>query len=365
MHEVGVLSVADLARELGVSNMTVRRDLHRMETAGQVRTVHGGVGLAVGGHDGGRPQTAQGPRRVARCAAGMVRTGDTVALDAGPAAFELARALPSDFTGSVITHSMPVMHLLAERVTGGRPRLVALGGELAGSRQALVGPTTLEAIAGLRARTFFLDAAAVDVRGAYACSTAEARVARGLADIADEVVLLATREAFAASAPALVAGLHRLTAAVTDGPPPVALAAAFERAGVVVNAAGLSRSGGPAVRRPSGRRLHARIRSGSGAPVGSCVRSSDCPSRSTGAASRRRHRAAVSSVGIVRSTASATGPLMSASIAATSLPCTSNTGTATALAAPWCSPWATATPRARIRWSARSSSPGWTRVLAV
>ena len=53
LREVGVLSVTDLARELGVSNMTVRRDLHRLETAGRVRTVHGGVGLAAS-HDGGR-----------------------------------------------------------------------------------------------------------------------------------------------------------------------------------------------------------------------------------------------------------------------------------------------------------------------
>jgi DeoR/GlpR family transcriptional regulator of sugar metabolism len=240
LREVGVLSVTDLARELGVSNMTVRRDLHRLETAGQVRTVHGGVGLAAFGHDGGRSETMRdrgGPQRVARCAARLVRAGDTVALDAGPSALELVRALPDDFTGSVITHSMSVMHLLAERVAPEGPRLVALGGELVGTRQALVGPTTLEALAGLRARMFFLDAAAVDVRGTYACSPAEARVARGLADIADEVVLLVTREAFSGSAPALVAGLHRLTAAVTDGPPPVALAAALEREGVVVHAA--------------------------------------------------------------------------------------------------------------------------------
>ena len=129
---------------------------------------------------------------MARRAAELVNARDSVALDAGPAAYELARALLDDFTGSVITHSMPVMQLLAERATDSAgPRLVALGGELTGNRQAFVGPTTLDVIAGLRARTFFLDAAAVDVRGTYACSTAEARVERGLTEIADEVVLLA------------------------------------------------------------------------------------------------------------------------------------------------------------------------------
>ncbi len=241
LREVNVLSVTDLARELGVSHMTVRRDLHRLETAGQVRTVHGGVGLATTDRGGGRPGAGghrAGSRRVARRAARLVGHGDTVALDAGPSALELARALPDGFAGSVITHSLPVMHLLAERLVGpSGPRLVALGGELGPTRQAFTGPTTTDVIAGLRARTFFLDAAAVDARGTYACSPAEARVARALADIADEVVLLVTREAFTGSAPALVAGLGRCTTAVTEGPPPALLAAALRRAGVEVRVA--------------------------------------------------------------------------------------------------------------------------------
>ena len=61
LREVGVLSVADLARDLGVSPMTVRRDLQRLETTGQVRTVHGGVGLAVGDLRSGSPGTRQVP----------------------------------------------------------------------------------------------------------------------------------------------------------------------------------------------------------------------------------------------------------------------------------------------------------------
>ena len=237
LREVGVLSITDLARDLGVSPMTVRRDLQRLETTGQVRTVHGGVGLAVGNLDPVARCTA-GFRRVARRAVELMSAGDTVALDAGPAAYELARALPDDFTGSVITHSMRVMQLLAERATAATgPRLVALGGELTGTRQALVGPTTLDAIAGLRARTFFLDAAAVDVRGIYACSTAEARVERGLTEIADEVVLLAPAGAFTGSAPALVASLDRITAVVTDRYPPPAVAAALDRVGVALHIA--------------------------------------------------------------------------------------------------------------------------------
>ena len=238
LHEVSVLSVTDLARELGVSPMTVRRDLHRLEADGQVRTVHGGVGLAGSTQgDGGRE--AEGHRRVARRAVQLVGPEDVIVVDGGPSAHELARMLPDCFRGSVITHSMSVMQVLAERAgLPDGPRLVALGGELVHARQVLVGPSTLEAAAALRARTFFLDPSAVDVRGTYAGSTAEAGVARGLAGIADDVVLLATRESFAGSAPALVTRLDRLATVVADGRPPGDVCAALAAADVDLVVAG-------------------------------------------------------------------------------------------------------------------------------
>jgi DeoR/GlpR family transcriptional regulator of sugar metabolism len=320
LHEVGVLSVADLARELGVSPMTVRRDLQRLELAGQVRTVHGGAGLAAVGHDARPPGPGgdrAGFRRVALRAASLIGAGDTVALDAGPSAYALALALPDDFTGSVITHSMPVMQLLAERIHAGRidraagPRLVALGGELTVDRRAFVGPTTLDALAGLRARTSFLDASAVDVRGVYAGSTAEARVASGLADIADEVVLLATRDAFTASAPA-------------RGRPGPARGGGDRRATPRLPCRGARPCRCPGAR---GHGLtdnrstlaHARIGTGSAAPAEPRVGAAELCC-SAGASSRRRQRAAVSSAGTARSIASRVGPTTSTSIAAIDRP---------------------------------------------
>ena len=117
---------------------------------------------------------------------------DTIALDAGPTAFALARALPADFRGSVITHSMPVLQLFDERPTAATA--VALGGELLADRHAFVGPSTEAALEQLRARTFFLSPAAVDALGVYARTPAEASVQRRMIEIADRVVLVATHE---------------------------------------------------------------------------------------------------------------------------------------------------------------------------
>jgi DeoR/GlpR family transcriptional regulator of sugar metabolism len=233
LRTVGFLSVTDLARELGVSHMTIRRDLHALSETGDVRMVHGGVSLpaeslrrvALSGSGSSVPVldgVEPGRAGVAERAAAMVGPTDTIALDAGPTALALARALSVDFHGSVITHSMPVLRLLDEQPSGAT--VVALGGELLAERHAFVGPATEAALEPLRARTFFVSPAAVDERGLYARTPAEASVQRRLIGIADRVVLVATHQVYTSSAPARIAPLDRLTALVSDRPPPRAIA---------------------------------------------------------------------------------------------------------------------------------------------
>lgn len=240
LRSAGFLTVVDIAKEQRVSSMTIRRDLHALESGGQIRLVHGGATLSVrelrpaAFHDDGNEA---GRARIAALAALLVAASDTIALDAGPTPYALARALPQTFQGSVISHSMPVLHLLHERPFG--LRIVALGGELQADRHAFIGPTTEAAVAELRARTFFFSIAAADARGTYSCSPTEASVQRRLIEIADEVVLVATYDEFNGSAPAYVVPLERLSALVTDRPPPHPIAAALRRAGVVIHIADL------------------------------------------------------------------------------------------------------------------------------
>jgi DeoR/GlpR family transcriptional regulator of sugar metabolism len=233
LRAVAFVSITDLARQRDVSQMTIRRDLHALEASGHVRLVHGGASLTPGAmRNPAFPEDEYGEARdrVARRAAALVGPKDTIAIDAGPTAYAIALVLPEDFHGCVITHSMPVLQLLAERPG---VRVVALGGEFLAERRAFVGPTTESAVAQLRVRTFFLSPSAIDSRGTYAQSPAEAGVERGLMGIADDIVLVATREAFSDSAPARVTPLDQLSAWVADRCAPAQVASALRRAGVV------------------------------------------------------------------------------------------------------------------------------------
>lgn len=236
----GFLAVTELAAELGVSDMTVRRDLRRLESDGQARVVHGGASLPraarrAPGFGSRADSNAVGKRLVARAALGLLGDADTIAIDAGTTTHQLAAALPEGFAGCVVTHSVPVIQLgLARPDT----RLVALGGDLYHASQAFVGPMTVDAAARLRLRTFFLGAGAVDARGVYVMTDIERPTKQALMDIADDVVLLVDAAKFRTSAPVLLCGLDRLSAVVTDQAPDDHVSKSLLAAGVRLIVAG-------------------------------------------------------------------------------------------------------------------------------
>ena len=231
----GFLSIADLTRELGVSHMTVRRDLQLLEQTGEVRMVYGGASLSLPAlHDTGRwvDSGAVDDARIARCAATFVDDTSTIGIDAGQLGYEVARALPDHFRGTVVTHSIPVIQLLMGRSRP--PRVVGLGGELLPSSYAFVGAGTVAAIDGLRVDTLFLAVDGLDDRGAYAHSDGEASVKRALLNVARRTVIVSRHTFLNDSAPLLLGELRQFTALVTDRPPVKRTERALALAGVNV-----------------------------------------------------------------------------------------------------------------------------------
>lgn len=240
LRESGFISVASLTRDLRVSDMTVRRDLRKLEDRGEVRVVHGGVSLLHGPmHDpafvGRTGLQATAKQAIAQAAYALVDHTDTLAIDAGTTTYALAKALPLDFAGTVITHSVPVIQML---LTRGRVRVVGLGGDLLHESQAFAGQMTVDAARGLRVGTLFLGAAAVDERGVYVATDNERPTKLALIDIADRVVLLADHSKFSAAAPVLLCPLDRIDVLVTDRPVPPGTESVLEQAGTSVILAG-------------------------------------------------------------------------------------------------------------------------------
>lgn len=226
VEAAGFISVTDLTQRLGVSDMTIRRDLRKLATKGQVRVVHGGVSALRGSmHSPAFTKRAdlnsEAKHLIGQAAAQQLSATAVVAIDAGTTTYAAADALPTGFRGTVVTHSIPVMQLMLNRGSG---RVVGLGGELLPDSQAFVGPRTVEATTGLRVEHLLLGAAAADEHGIYVATDHERPTKLAMMAIARRVVLLIDSAKFDVPAPVLLCGWDSVSALITDQPPPPRIA---------------------------------------------------------------------------------------------------------------------------------------------
>jgi DeoR/GlpR family transcriptional regulator of sugar metabolism len=238
LRATGFASISDLSKRLGVSEMTARRDVRRLQEDGDAVAVHGGLRLRAPETEStrdtpeynGRECAGNAAKRaVGAAAAQCVRPDDVIAIDAGTTTVELARALSPEFHGTVITHSLPVVNCLLDQPA---VTVIALGGDLHRASRALVGSSTVEMARRYRVRTLYLGAAAVDERGVYASADVEKLVKLELMDIADRIVLLIDHDKFSARAPVFLCDWDRLSAVVTDRQPPTAIAERLQAHGI-------------------------------------------------------------------------------------------------------------------------------------
>src|ERR1700712_3809254 len=94
----GAARVSELTDLLGVSDMTVRRDLEQLEAHGWLRKVHGGAVLATSsteepGFEAKRLLQQPAKRAIAARAATLVEANTAIALSAGTTTWMLARGL--------------------------------------------------------------------------------------------------------------------------------------------------------------------------------------------------------------------------------------------------------------------------------
>jgi DeoR family transcriptional regulator, fructose operon transcriptional repressor len=109
-----------LARQFDVSIETIRRDLRALHSEGLLERVYGGATRPSARSDEGS-FSARSTRNIklkcaiAALAASLIEPDDTIIIDVGTTALEVARALPPAFRGRVLTNSVPAAMALADR----------------------------------------------------------------------------------------------------------------------------------------------------------------------------------------------------------------------------------------------------------
>jgi DeoR family transcriptional regulator, aga operon transcriptional repressor len=215
----GFCTIAELARSLDVSEMTVRRDVARLERAEQVRRVHGGLtvlsrdALYSSNFTKRAAEMMHAKRAIAQTAIGLLESNATIGIDAGTTTHQLALLLPADLGLTVASHSLPVLTALLSNLG---VQVIGLGGELHHLTQDFAGLATREAIANLHLSVLFLAARGLNNRGVFCASDHEALVKRKLLEVADRVIVLADSTKLTSSAMVRVCGLDRIDCIVMD-----------------------------------------------------------------------------------------------------------------------------------------------------
>ncbi|GAA4800029.1 DeoR/GlpR family DNA-binding transcription regulator [Streptomyces ziwulingensis] len=215
----GVLSVQQITRLLGVSHMTVRRDIAELERKGLVFSVPGGVRIASplssepGFLDKSRLEQPQ-KRAMAGEAARLVRDGMTVYLDAGTTLLAMVPALAQVRNLTVVTNDFTTLGLLMD---AGHPDLVHVGGRVDVSNRSSVGRLAADTLRQLALDIAFVSTSSWDLlRGVTTPSESKVEVKQAAMAAAAHRVLVAGASKYGTFGRYRVAALTAFDTIVTD-----------------------------------------------------------------------------------------------------------------------------------------------------
>jgi len=159
----GTVRIEDLVERLGVSAMTVHRDLDRLESQGLLRKTRGQVTALASSlvESSATFRLSQHPdekEALAHAALEFVERGQAILMEDSTTGVHLARLLPLRAPLTVITNFLTVARELA-----GEPNiaLTILGGQYFSWCDALMGGMTVDAIHKIRADTFITSTSAI------------------------------------------------------------------------------------------------------------------------------------------------------------------------------------------------------------
>lgn len=220
LREQNFIDLRTLTERFAVSVATARRDLVELEEAGLLRRTHGGaVSISQVAQDKtneARSVWNQAEKAaIASVVSGMIVDGDTVLLDAGTTALEVARKLVGRHSLTLISNGLDI---IAELTRDAGQNIYSVGGEYTETNRAFWGPLAEQFIRQFNVDKLILNAASIDVDRGLVCtvSPVNASVARAMIEVSRRVIVVADHSKFTKSSLSVVAKIDDLGVIVTD-----------------------------------------------------------------------------------------------------------------------------------------------------
>lgn len=215
------LSVEKLAREIFVSEPTIRRDLTQMAKEGSLKRTRGGASFI-------NPDSVDWPfvfrqkenikqkEKIAEIAIKLVQDGDTLFLDSGSTSYCLARELLELKNLSVLTYGMSIAKLLATNET---INAQITCGTYQNQRTSIYGFGTIDYINRCHAKWCFISSPGYHPdKGIFNYDAMEAEIKNAFYHNADHTVLLLDHKKIGKSFAYLELSLDQIDLIITDQP---------------------------------------------------------------------------------------------------------------------------------------------------
>lgn len=238
----GFVSYRDLEGQLDASPATIRRDLSRLEDAGQIIRVHGGAKLIEAGSaqrgnsemqlvgtpfDQSITQNLAAKQAIGRAAARLCEPGEGVMIDGGTTTLQMCPHLEG-LDLQVLTNSLHIVNALLPQPG---TRLLVPSGSVFREQNIILAPAGEDSMPRFHAPKLFMGAAAVGRQGVMQADVVLVAAERRLIDRAEQVFLLVDSSKFQSSSGAIVCGLDEVDVVITDAGIDDKAAKAIERAG--------------------------------------------------------------------------------------------------------------------------------------
>ncbi|GKW23007.1 DeoR/GlpR family DNA-binding transcription regulator [Pectobacterium polonicum] len=215
------VSTEKIIQHLGVSRETVRRDILKLEAAGALRRVHGGIVATT--EEPEPPLSIRNTVRekekqaIARAAVQQLQAGQTLFIDAGSTTSLFADELLSMPGMTVVTNSLTVAQKLTATESVAQHSVILLGGYMGASAQATSGDITINELERYRADVAILSPVGVDAAsGATSFAHHEAAIARSMVQHARTRMILADHSKIGITSRVVYATMQEIDMIVTD-----------------------------------------------------------------------------------------------------------------------------------------------------
>ncbi len=235
LHEIkssAAIRVSHLAKRIGVTSETIRRDLAELGAAGLLNRTYGGATASLIAEPAIAERNTVNPeekRRIGRAGAERIGSGKTVMIDGGSTTFQVARALAESARDLVvITNSTAIVSAVSANPSF---RVLLCPGVYSAREGSVLGEDTVDFVGRFNANVAVIGASGLTREGPCDAISGAVAAKRAMIRRSSSTMLVIDKSKFDHYALERICEFGRISEIITDGEPSGAIAEAIRSAG--------------------------------------------------------------------------------------------------------------------------------------